>query len=131
MLCCTFFGHKDCPEYVRPVLLAVLEDLIVTHKVDVFYVGHQGSFDACVRGVLRQLEDQYPHICYAVVLSRLPGRLREDMDYSDIRFRRESRRSIRNTQLPGATIGCFKDRIMWSPILTIIGVGLHSLRKKP
>ncbi len=27
MLTCTFFGHRDCPETVRPVLKAVLPNM--------------------------------------------------------------------------------------------------------
>ena len=83
MLSCTFFGHRDCPENIKPLLLAVLENLIVVCKVDVFYVGHQGRFDACVRSVLRQLADKYPHICYAVVLSYFSEKMNENLDYTD------------------------------------------------
>ena len=55
MAACTFFGHRECPDAVEPWLRAVLETLIVEHGVDVFYVGHQGQFDALVRRTLRAL----------------------------------------------------------------------------
>ena len=74
MLCCTFFGHRDCPAAVRPELRKILVDLIEHHGVELFYVGRQGGFDALVRGLLRELAAEYPHIRWAVVLERLPGR---------------------------------------------------------
>lgn len=73
MAICTFFGHRDCPASVEPKLRAVLVELIEHYGVDSFYVGRQGAFDAMVRTVLRQLEREYPHIRWAVVLERLPS----------------------------------------------------------
>ena len=84
---CTFFGHRDCPEAVRPKLREVLVELIERHGVDRFYVGRQGAFDAMVRSVLRELTELYPHISYAVVLERLPGpRDQAVWDFSDTIF---------------------------------------------
>ena len=74
MKTCTFFGHRDCPETVKPHLRKVLVDLIVREGVDTFYVGNQGQFDAIVHSVLRELEQVYPEICYCVVLAYLPGK---------------------------------------------------------
>ena len=76
---CTFFGHRDCPDSVKPKLREVLTDLIEHHGVDRFYVGRQGAFDALARAVLQELSKTHPHISYAVVLERLPGR-RDDPD---------------------------------------------------
>lgn len=72
MPACTFFGHRDCPDTIRPTLRAVLEGLVEHNGVDMFYVGNQGNFDALVRKELRSLERKYPHIRYAVVLAYLP-----------------------------------------------------------
>ena len=36
MSVCTFFGHRDCPESVRPIVRAVLEILIEEQGVDLF-----------------------------------------------------------------------------------------------
>ena len=71
---CTFFGHHDCPASVMPKLREVLTGLIEHDAVDRFYVGNNGAFDRIVRGVLRELAQEYPQISYAVVLSRMPGR---------------------------------------------------------
>ena len=85
MSVCTFFGHRNCPSSMKPKLREVLIDLIENHAVDMFYVGQQGAFDAIVRSVLKELVSVYPHICYAVVLERLPQKRDEfdTRDYSD------------------------------------------------
>ena len=83
MKACTFFGHRDCPETIKPYLREVLTDLIINQGVDTFYVGNQGRFDGIVRSVLRELEQAYPEIHYAVVLAYLPGKKNEYDDFSD------------------------------------------------
>ena len=72
MKVCTFFGHRDCPETVKPKLKAVLEELVVCHGVDTFYVGHQGRFDAMAHRTLQELKSRYPHIRVTVVLAYMP-----------------------------------------------------------
>lgn len=69
---CTFFGHRDAPNKIMPVLQAALVDLIENKHVDKFYVGNQGAFDCIVRSSLEELESEYPHIRYSVVLAYLP-----------------------------------------------------------
>lgn len=83
MVVCTFFGHSDCPETIKPYLREVLVDLITNNGVDTFYVGNQGRFDGIVRSVLRELEKEYPEIHYAVVLAYMPGKKNEYDDFSD------------------------------------------------
>lgn len=83
MATCTFFGHRDCPDTIKPKLRQVLIDLIEHHNVDMFYVGNQGRFDAIVRGVLRDLQHEYPQVNYAVVLAYMPSKQTEYGDYSD------------------------------------------------
>ena len=80
---CTFFGHRDCPESIKPKLREVLVDLITNHGVDMFYVGHQGQFDTYVHSELKKLKQEYPQINYAVVLAYMPGKKTEYGDYSD------------------------------------------------
>ena len=80
---CTFFGHRDCPETIKPKLREVLIDLITNHDVDMFYVGHQGQFDAYVNSELKKLKQEYPQINYAVVLAYMPDKKTEYDDYSD------------------------------------------------
>ena len=83
MSACTFFGHRDCPETIKPRLREVLVDLITNHDVNMFYVGHQGQFDAYVHSELKKLKQEYPQINYAVVLAYMPGKKTEYDDYSD------------------------------------------------
>ena len=85
MPACTFFGHRDCPSSIRPRLRDTLIDLFENHAVDMFYVGRQGAFDAIVSSVLKELILEYPHIRYAIVLERIPGKRNESdpRDYSD------------------------------------------------
>lgn len=68
---CTFFGHRDTPLIVKPLLRQVLIDLIEQHGVTQFYVGNQGSFDAMAYCLLAELAQTYP-IHYDVVLAYLP-----------------------------------------------------------
>lgn len=86
MATCTFFGHRDCPETIKPKLRSTIIDLIENHNVDMFYVGNQGQFDAMVRSTLKKLKQAYPHIDYAVVLAYMPGKPSEHEDYSDTIF---------------------------------------------
>ena len=83
MPACTFFGHRDCPDTIKPRLREVLIGLIKNHNVDMFYVGHQGQFDAQVHSELKKLKQEYPQINYAVVLAYMPGKKTEYDDYSD------------------------------------------------
>lgn len=47
-----------------------------------FYVGHQGQFDAYVHSELKKLKQEYPQINYAVVLAYMPGKQNMYDDYS-------------------------------------------------
>ena len=68
---CTFFGHRDAPESIRPKLREVLVELIDRQGIKQFYVGNQGYFDGMVRSLLAELE-QPRGIRYEVVLAYLP-----------------------------------------------------------
>ncbi len=83
MAVCTFFGHRNCPESIKPALQDQIENLIVNHGVDLFYVGNQGQFDALVRRVLKELTGKYPHINYAVVLAYMPREGSDPANYAD------------------------------------------------
>ena len=70
MRVCTFFGHRDAADKIKPVLretvISVIEEGVLQ-----FYVGAQGRFDGMVRAVLKELAEQYP-IRYEVVLAYPP-----------------------------------------------------------
>ena len=67
----TFFGHKDTPKEIEPILRSTLIDLIENKNVNLFYVGNNGNFDTMVRRQLEDLSQLYP-ITYNVVLAYLP-----------------------------------------------------------
>ena len=68
---CTFFGHRDTPQEVKPILREVLLDLIEHQGVKQFYVGNQGNFDTMALRLLKEFEKPYS-ITYDVVLAYLP-----------------------------------------------------------
>lgn len=71
MKSCTFFGHSDCCEPIKPLIREVLLNLI---KEDVtrFYVGNNGLFDSMVISVLKELKKEFSEISFFVVLAYLP-----------------------------------------------------------
>ena len=79
---CTFFGHKDTPKEIEPILRSTLIDLIENKNANVFYVGNNGSFDTMVRRQLKELYLTYP-ITYSVVLAYLPTKKSECDDYTN------------------------------------------------
>lgn len=76
MRACTFFGHRECPEEMREVLLETIAELVRKEKVEMFYVGNQGRFDQLVLSALRTLKSRgdFPVFEYAVVLAYYPDR---------------------------------------------------------
>ncbi len=68
---CTFFGHTDAPPNLQERLEKLLTDYILHHHATVFYVGHNGNFDAMVKTTLQKLKPLYP-LEYTVVLAYLP-----------------------------------------------------------
>lgn len=67
-----FFGHKDTPSTVRPLLEQTVQHLIEENEEITFLVGTHGTFDRMVQGVLREASERYPRISCSVVLSYLP-----------------------------------------------------------
>lgn len=85
MAVCTFFGHRDTPDEVAPVLKSTLIDLIENQGVDIFYVGNHGKFDFMVYKALKEFKEIYPYIKYSVVLAYIPKHKSEcdTIDYVD------------------------------------------------
>lgn len=79
---CTFFGHRNCPRGIEPILRSEILNLIVNKGVNKFYVGNNGGFDAMVRKMLKALSQKYP-IEYAVVLAYMPSQ-KYEFDEQDL-----------------------------------------------
>ena len=67
-----FFGHKDTPSAVKPLLEQTVQRLIEENEEITFLIGTHGTFDLMVQGVLGQALQKYPHITCHIVLSYIP-----------------------------------------------------------
>lgn len=72
MKACALFGHRDCPESIRPALMKAIIQLIYIEKVTMFYVGNQGRYDQIALSVLREIHKECDEFDYAVVLAYHP-----------------------------------------------------------
>ncbi len=79
---CSFFGHHDTSPEVRPKLRETILSLIAEEGIYNFLVGNHGAFDGMVYTVLKELREQYPNICFNVVLAYMPGK-KEDYNFVD------------------------------------------------
>ena len=68
---CTFFGHKDCSNSIKPKLIKIIKEQIKLGTT-CFYVGNHGNFDTLALSCLRELKKEYKELCYSVVLAYLP-----------------------------------------------------------
>ena len=72
MKACTFFGHREVSENLKPLLKDVLSELITKDGIETFMVGNEGGFDKMVQRVLAELKNTYENIDFVVVLAYLP-----------------------------------------------------------
>lgn len=77
---CTFFGHRDTPENIEPILSVNIQTLILANLANTFYVGNNGSFDCMVKSILREMQWKHPHITCCEVLAYPPGEKREPIE---------------------------------------------------
>ena len=59
---CFFIGNRHTPNSIEQQLAKVVEQHITQYNVTIFTVGHYGSFDSLVTGVLKEVKKRYPHI---------------------------------------------------------------------
>lgn len=67
-----FFGHKDTPSAVKPLLEQTVQRLIEENEEITFLVGTHGAFDLMAQSVLGQALQEYPQITCHIVLSYIP-----------------------------------------------------------
>ncbi len=111
MNACTFFGHRDTPKNIEPILQSTLIDLVENKEVDLFFVGNQGAFDNLVRKNLRLLKLDYPEIIYQVVLDYLPAEESAyiNFDYMELMFPEELARVPRKFSIPRRNMWMIKN----------------------
>ena len=74
MSSCTFFGHYNSSEALKPILVESIRKLIECYSVDKFYIGDKGNFDSMARRCVIELAEEYPYIEYEIVLAYMPGK---------------------------------------------------------
>lgn len=71
-----FFGHKDTPSTVKPLLEKTVQRLIEENEENekiTFLVGTHGAFDRMTQSVLKEAAERYPKISCYIVLAYLPA----------------------------------------------------------
>lgn len=68
----SFFGHKNTPRTVKPLLEQTVQQLIEENKKITFLAGTHGAFDLMVQSALKEAAERYPGISCYIVLSYLP-----------------------------------------------------------
>ena len=68
---CTFFGHRDAPQGIKPKIRKTILSLI-ERGITLFYVGNQGAFDRMVLCELEKIAKEKP-IRYYQVLAYFPN----------------------------------------------------------
>lgn len=82
MKSCTFLGHRDSSEEIKPLVKQVIISLIKKEGITDFYIGNHGNFDRMAYGILKEISEEYNKIRYAVVLAYLPNK-KEDIIYKN------------------------------------------------
>lgn len=59
---CFFIGSRHAPSSIKEQLIKVVEQHIAEYGVTTFTVGHYGSFDSLVIGVLREVKKRHTDI---------------------------------------------------------------------
>ena len=61
---CCFFGHRKIDETaeLKNKLCGIIENLIVSEKVDTFLFGSKSQFDDLCHEIVTDLKEKYPHI---------------------------------------------------------------------
>lgn len=81
--CCTFAGHSNAPDSVKPELLKTISDLIEKENVTTFYVGSHGNFDGMSAGAVREIKRQYrdKNIKLVLVVPKMNSTITNQRDY--------------------------------------------------
>lgn len=87
---CIFFGHKDAPETILPLLEEQILHIICSEGINNFYVGNNGRFDLYAQRILYELA-KTKNVQYTIVLSYLGERaLNGDQNATLLPFEQEN-----------------------------------------
>lgn len=85
----TFFGHRDTPYSIAPVLEQTIKELLKSNENITCYVGTHGNFDVIAQKALAKLSAEYSQLSYYIVLAYknnpyegLPTILPEGIEFS-------------------------------------------------
>lgn len=77
-----FFGHKDTPESIYPLLVQEINRFVEQYSNLTFLVGTHGSFDRMVQRALCSVKDKYRHIGCYIVLAYLKTEKKDSEQYA-------------------------------------------------
>ena len=77
---CCFFGHRDAPSDILPILKQEIENLIIKYNVNIFYVGGYGKFDGYAVSAVNDMKKIYKEIKLFLVTAYL-STLESSKDY--------------------------------------------------
>lgn len=67
-----FFGHKNTPSAIKPLLKQTVQQLIEENEEITFLVGSHGAFDLMAQSALIEVSKRYPRVSCYIVISYLP-----------------------------------------------------------
>lgn len=70
---CAFFGHREIPAGLEPVLYEQIRKAIIEDSITSFWVGGYGQFDSLAAHTVHKLKQEFPEIELLLVLAYLPG----------------------------------------------------------
>lgn len=76
-----FFGHKDTPDNVRPLVEQTVQRLIEENENITFLVGTHGKFDRMVQNVLVRAKERFPNIDCQIVLAYIVTKTEYSSDF--------------------------------------------------
>lgn len=77
---CCFFGHRDAPSDILPILKQEIENLIIKYDVHTFYVGGYGRFDGYAVNAVNDIKKKYKEIQLFLITAYL-STLESSKDY--------------------------------------------------
>ena len=79
---CCFSGHNQHYNDMSTTMLeAAIENLILYHNVNEFWVGHYGAFDAIAAKAVRNVKQKHPKVELDLILPYLTKEINDNKDF--------------------------------------------------